>query len=210
MSFNDALLKTEKKVADAFGVINQATRAVLDLIDPQQKNVFEIIMTPEVPPNLRGTEGIGLAKQIALTALDTAICTFYVQNLEIPFNSLEYGRFDYLQAITDMTYADECTITFLETELSIVRMFLKNWMDLSFQRDLFHGGYIFEDNQYLARKKAIIIPQSRTGLPNTVWIEIRGMRFKSIEPFAFDQQSADPMIISCTFACDEIYLNSLF
>jgi len=210
MSASPEVLKTTKKVIDTYGQITKASKAVLDLLDPQQKNLFEIILIPETPPNLNGISALNAAKQIASIALDLAICKFYVQNLDIPLNSLEYSRFDYLQAITDMTYADECTITFIENELSIVRTFMKNWMDLSFERDEFHGGYLFNDNQWLARKKAIILPQSRTGIPNTVWIELRGLRFKAVQNFSFDQQSFDPMMIPITFACDEIYLNSLF
>jgi len=204
-----AILKAEKKIIDTYGLINKAAVDVLTILDPQQKNLFEILLIPEPYPYNRTIAPLDLATQVAKSIGDTAICKFYVQQMDIPHSSIEYGRFDALQAATDITYADECTITFLESELSLVRIFLKNWMDLTYKKDTFSDGYVFADNQWIGRKKAIIFPQSRTGIPNLVWLELRGMRFKFIENFQFDQAASDPMMISVTFACDDIYLNSL-
>jgi hypothetical protein len=144
----------------------------------------------------------------ARSVLDTVVTKLHVQTMDIGFNALEYARYDYHQGITDITYADEVTITFIENELGIVRNFLNNWLKLTMKKDFINGGYRFNDNQWTGRKKAIIIPQMSVGLPSTAWIELKGLRFKSMDNWAFDQASPDPLKISVTFAIDECWLLS--
>ena len=205
----DDVINATKKTVDLAAKPLTALREFFSTFDPQQKNQFIAIILPEVLPS--NTTFADRAKVIARSVFDATMFEFHIQNLDIPVNGIDYTRYDHLQAAQDITWADEVTVSFIENELSAVRTFLQNWMSLSFERNLTYpkGGYVFNDNQYLARKKIIIMPQSRTGIPNTVWIEIRGARFKSMENFTFDQQSPDPMMISVTMAVDGVYLNSL-
>ena len=204
------MLNVMKNTTKGTSLINQAAMELFQLTDFQQKNQFEIVLLPEEFINLRGDTLKDTAKRVAKSALDLTVAQFYVQNMDIPHNAVEFTRYDNLQAVQDMTYADEVTITFIETEAGLVRQFLANWMSLQFTRDEIMGGYHFADNQWLGRKQAIIMPLSRLGLPQTAWWQIKGMRFKTHDSISFDQQAPDPMTISCTFAVDEVYINTLF
>lgn len=203
-----SVLINAKKTIDIAAKPINLVHEFLNSFDPQQKNQFICLITPEIPPNI--TTFADTALQIARSVLDATTLEFYVQNLDIPVTGIEYSRFDNLQAVQDITWADEVNLTFIEGELSPVRTFLQNWQSLTFERNLSPtGGYVFNDNQWLGRKKIIILPMMRTKIPNTVWIEIRGARFKSMDNFQFDQQSPDPMMIGVQLAVDGVYLNSL-
>ena len=205
---NSSILKAEKKAADVYGITTQAMLAVLSNLSPQQKNLFECIVTSESYPAKTSGLSSSLAKRALKTVLDNSIFKFYVQKIDIPHVSLETTRYDNLQGVSDINYVDEITITFLETEECIVRNFLQNWMDLTFTRQS-DGTYLFSDDQWAARKKMLIFPQGRTGFPNNVWFEIRGLRFKSREAITLDQSASDPMYITVTFMCDDAYTSSL-
>lgn len=204
------MLKVMSTTTKGTSILNQAAMELFQLTDFQQKNQFEIILLPEVAHNLRGDNAWDNTRRIAKSALDLVVAQFYIQSMDVPHNSVEYSRYDNLQAVQDMAYADEITITFIETEAGLVRHFLANWMSLQFTADPLHGGYRFADNQWLGRKQAIIMPLSRLGLPQTSWWCVEGMRFKTHDSITFDQQASDPMTISCTFAIDQAYLTTLF
>lgn len=203
----DSFINNHKKVIDSLSILSKDAKLFLESLDPQQKNQFKIIVTAEPSPVT--TTFADKAIQIAKSVLDTKVFDFFIQNLDIPINAIEYARYDHLNTIQDIAFADEVSMSFIEDELCIVRIFLQNWLELTWKQSSNKGGYVFNDNQYLARKKAIILPIGRGGLPNTVWIEIRGMRIKTIDNFTFDQQTPEPMIIPVTFACDGVYLKSL-
>jgi len=205
---SDSVINASKKAVDKLGALSQDARFFLETLDPQQKNQFQILVSPEVATGGSVTFA-DRALQAAKSVLDTKVFSFFIQNLDIPIDAIEYTRHDSLQAVQDVAFADDVNFTFIEDESCVVRTFLQNWMSLSFKRDIVNGGYLFNDNQYLARKKIIILPLMRTGIPNTVWIEIRGARYKSMENFTFDQQTPEPMMIPISLACDGIYLRSL-
>lgn len=204
---SDSVINTHKQVIDKLGLLTQDAKFFLETLDPQQKNKFQILVTAEPSP-----KPITISDRVVQTAksvLDSKVFQFFVQNLDIPLDGIDYARYDNLQTVQDVTYADEVSMTFIEDELCIVRMFLQNWLELTMQQNINKGGYTFNDNQYLGRKKAIIMPMGRGMTPSTVWLEIRGMRIKNIDNFSFDQQTPEPMMIPVTFACDGVYLRSL-
>ena len=204
----DSVLNKAKKTIDLAAKPINVAKDFLMSLDPQQKNQFVCIITPEIPPKL--TSFADTAKQIARSVLDATTFEFYVQNIDVPLNAIEYMRLDHLQAVQDITWADEVTMTFIESESCPVRSFLQNWQSLTYERNLSSkGGVVFNDNQWISRKKIIILPLMRSKIPNTIWLEIRGARIKNIGNFSFDQQSPDPMMIEVTMAVDSVYLNSL-
>jgi len=210
MRLPDSVLINTKKTIDIAAKPLNVVKDFLTSLDPQQKNQFLCIIVPEVPPKLAMVNKDTLAR----SALDAVIFEFYVQNIDIPTNALDYMRLDHLQAVQDITWADEVTMTFIEGEFAPVRSFLLNWQSLTYKRNITKGvtepgGYTFADNQWAGRKKIIIMPQTRMKVPSPVWLEIRGARFKSMGNFSFDQQSPDPMMIEVTMAVDSVYLTSI-
>lgn len=210
MRLPDSVLINTKKTIDLAAKPLNVVKDFLMSLDPQQKNQFLCIIVPEVPPKI--AEVMIDADALARSALDAVTFEFYVQNIDIPTNALDYMRLDHLQAVQDITWADDVTMTFLEGELAPVRSFLLNWQSLTYKRDITKfppGGYTFADNQWAGRKKIVIMPQTRMKVPSPVWLEIRGARFKSMGNFSFDQQSPDPMMIEVTMAVDSVYLTSI-
>ncbi len=207
MRLPDNVLINTKKTIDIAAKPLNVVKDFLTSLDPQQKNQFLCIIVPEVPPKI--AEVMTDADALAKSALDAVIFEFYVQNIDISTNALDYMRLDHLQAVQDITWAEEVTMTFIEGEFAPVRSFLLNWQSLTYKRDITKGGYTFEDNQWAGRKKIIIMPQTRMKVPSPVWLEIRGARFKSMGNFSFDQQSPDPMMIEVTMAVDSVYLTSI-
>lgn len=207
MRLPDSVLINTKKTIDIAAKPLNVVKDFLTSLDPQQKNQFLCIIVPEVPPKLAEVKID--ADALARSALDAVIFEFYVQNIDISTNALDYMRLDHLQAVQDITWADEVTMTFIEGEFAPVRSFLLNWQSLTYERDTTKDGYTFKDNQWAGRKKIIIMPQTRMKVPSPVWLEIRGARFKSMGNFSFDQQSSDPMMIEVTMAVDSVYLTSI-
>lgn len=207
MRLPDNVLINTKKTIDIAAKPLNVVKDFLTSLDPQQKNQFLCIIVPEVPPKI--AEVMIDADALARSALDAVTFEFYVQNIDIPTNALDYMRLDHLQAVQDITWAEEVTMIFLEGELAPVRSFLLNWQSLTYERNITKGGYTFKDNQWAGRKKIIIMPQTRMKVPSPVWLEIRGARFKSMGNFIFDQQSSDPMMIEVTMAVDSVYLTSI-
>lgn len=212
MRLPDSVLINTKKTIDIAAKPLNVVKDFLMSLDPQQKNQFLCIIVPEVPPKL--AEVMIDADALARSALDAVTFEFYVQNIDIPTNAIDYMRLDHLQTVQDIAWADEVTMTFIEGELAPVRSFLLNWQSLTYKRDITKGGYTFggytfADNQWAGRKKIIIMPQTRMKVPSPVWLEIRGARFKSMGNFSFDQQSSDPMMIEVTMAVDSVYLTSI-
>ena len=207
MRLPDNVLINTKKTIDIAAKPLNVVKDFLTSFDPQQKNQFLCIIVPEVPPKI--AEVMIDADALARSALDAVTFEFYVQNIDIPTNALEYMRLDHLQAVQDITWADEVTMTFIEGEFAPVRSFLLNWQSLTYKRNITKDGYTFVDNQWAGRKKIIIMPQTRMKVPSPAWLEIRGARFKSMGNFSFDQQSSDPMMIEVTMAVDSVYLTSI-
>lgn len=210
MRLPDNVLINTKKTIDIAAKPLNVVKDFLTSFDPQQKNQFLCVVIPEVPPKITSfSSAISNAKDLAKLALDAVTFEFYVQNIDVPTNALEYMRLDHLQTVQDITWADEVTMTFIEGEFAPVRYFLLNWQSLTYKRNITKGGYTFTDNQWAGRKKIIIMPQTRMKVPSPVWLEIRGARFKSMGNFSFDQQSSDPMMIEVTMAVDSVYLTSI-
>lgn len=211
MKLPDSVLLNTKKVIDLSAKPLNVVKDFLVSLDPQQKNQFICVVTPEVPPKITSfSSAISNAKDLAKLALDAVTFEFHVQNIDIPTNSIDYMRHDHLQAVQDITWADEVTMTFIEGELAPVRNFLLKWQSLIYNRNITKDGYTFKDNQWAGRKKILIFPQTRMKAPSPVWLEIRGARFKSMGNFSFDQQTPDPMMIEVTMAVDSVYLTSIF
>ena len=207
MRLPDNVLINTKKTIDIAAKPLNVVKDFLTSFDPQQKNQFLCIIVPEVPPKI--AEVMTDADALARSALDAVTFEFYVQNIDIPTNAIDYMRLDHLQAVQDITWAEEVNMTFIEGEFAPVRSFLLNWQSLTYKRNITKGGYTFADNQWAGRKKIIIMPQTRMKVPSPVWLEIRGARFKSMGNFSFDQQSPDPMMIEVTMAVDNVYLTSI-
>lgn len=206
----NSIINATKSLADTYGIINEGTRYLLDIFNPQNKNLFEILLVPEpLPKNAVTIDTTLMTTQeyAARSFLDNVVTKLHVQSIDIPFLNLEYARYDYLQGVFDITYADEVTITFIENELGVVRNFLNNWLKLTV-KDNPAGGVVFVDNQWLGRKKAIVIPQMTTGAPSAAWVELRGLRYKLMENWTLAQNESDPMYITVTFACDKCWIIS--
>ena len=221
MSFiSNSVIHATKLAADTIGIVAESAKFILEVFNPQNMNLFEMILIPEIYSTPGSSPSIG---QLAHAGVDTLISTVCIQTIEVPFMSFETERVGNMSIISDVIYPEEITITYIENELGVVRDYLTNWQEQIMTLDKnalgnfaplggteTETGWIFEDNQEFAKKKAIIIPQMTTGLPSTAWVEIRGLRLKAMEPWTFDQKESEPMHISVTCSCDNIWIKSAF
>jgi hypothetical protein len=198
---NSKTVNATKKAADLAAISTSAAKTLLEVFNPQNKNLFEMTLSPQ---NIS-------ANNAAFIALDTAMTTVYVQSIDVPFFSLEYIRYNHEQGVLDIEYPSEMTIRILDNEVSFARIYIQKWMAATVNLKYYTGipgDYVFKDNQNEAKKTAIIIPQMTTGLPSLCWIKVEGMRYKSLEPLSFAQDDPEPLILSLTCAIDNIKLYS--
>jgi hypothetical protein len=196
-----AITNRLKQVANVTGIQNEAVKDLLTVFDPQNKNLFEILLAPS---NLSfSTAG--------WAALDTTIMTLHCQSISAPLFSVKYDRFNHEQAAVDLDYPDNVTITFIENELSFVRLYLQKWMSETVNMRYYSGipgDYYFKDNQNAAKKTALVMPMTGMNIPSPCWLKLEGLRFASTEDWSFAQTDTDPMIISVTCAVDNVRLFS--
>jgi hypothetical protein len=190
-----------KGVANISAIPTNAIKTLLEVFEPQNKNLFEVILAPG---DLSGAN-------IAMAGLDTSITSLFCQSITTSLFSITYQRYNHEQAPSSLEYPDTVTINFLENDLAFVRIYMQKWMsdtvNLRYTSNI-PGDYVFKDNQDAAKKNALIIPQTSMGIPSPCWIKIEGMRYQSMEQLSFDQTAGDPMIIAVTCAVDNIKLFS--
>jgi len=198
---------TIKDIADStIGNLNKATRYLLDLFDPQNRNLFEIILYPKV------FSAETLANSLTV-ATDTVVARLHIQTITIPFLSLEYANYNEMKGVQTLIYPETVSITFIETELGVVRNYLNNWVKEIFFPSITltaQESYVFMDNQEASKKNALIVPLMGIGIPNPGgFIKLTGLKFKSIDDLTFGHGEGDPMIITATFSVENVWWKTL-
>lgn len=194
MAFPDSVLNAMKTAADVTaGNINKATRTLLQIFEPSNTNIFDCILTPESPFSLN-------------TALDIAITKLYLQSINIPQTGFTYIQANETKEISGVEIPETLTFKFLDNEFSFVRMWLNSWKEEIYDSET----EIFADDQLVSKKKAILVPQMKLGIPQPAWIEMTGIKLKSISEFAYAQGSAEPLMIDVTVKVDRVRFMTLF
>ena len=196
--FSNNVINTTKKVLDVTAILTKGTAEVLTYMEFQHKNQFELFLYPY-------SWDISSA---LFTAIADVITKLYVQTVEVTFSTYAYERADNIQYIKDVEYPESVKITFLEDELGSVRNFMDYWMTSVATIDDY-GKFVFNDNQDSSKKKAMLIPLMKSGLPSGAWIQMMGLKIQSVGPITFDQASPEQMIIECDFVCDHVWWKTL-
>lgn len=197
---NNGVIRTFKKVADVAAIpLNVAPKTILQLMDPQNKNNFEIIMYPEKPT---------LSNALTI-ASDALVSKIYIRSLTIPFISLEYESYNEMKGVSNIVYPEEVLITFLEDETGIVRNHLDKWMKSIVFPNLAGGGHLFADDQDKSKRTAIIVPMTGTAIPSAIlfngWIKMSGLKLKSIGDLSLGHEEQDIMLLEANFAVDSVW-----
>ena len=188
-------LRKMKEVIDYAGVLNEANRYVMETLDIQPKNIFEIIFTP-------ATMSIDPVV-IAQSAMDTVITRLHLQSIDIDFNSLEFESADIVKYVSSITRPESCILHFIENELGIVRNYIQLWKNSIYTYvPLF--GYRFKDDQEACKKNAIVMPLMGSSIPSTAWVKLEGLKIKSQEAITFGHAEAEPLIISVVCSVDKV------
>lgn len=226
--YSDGMIKALKATSDVYGAINQAQVDLMNLLDPQWMNSFEILIYPQ---NLSRGSALDIAKAIAAASLDTTIARLHIQKISVPHIEYEFAEVNGMKHVVGIKHPDELTITFIENDLGLVRNYLQYWMNLvavpndglsqivSNIKNLGGGNpnvdpaltfdYRFKDNQISAKKNAKVIPQMGTGLPSPAWIQIEGLVYKGISEQNFEHSSNEPMLIDAKFSVDVVRIMAL-
>lgn len=214
--FPDSVVKAANIAKDIAGLPNKAQRYLMELLDPQNKNLFEILLYPasfSLDPS-----------SIAFAALDTLIARLHIQNITIPFWNITYERADNVKYVKDIESPDELSITFIENEEGFIRLYLTKWLEqvvdtspldlgAPFQTDFFGAidyNFIFATDQNKSKKNAKIFLQMGSSLPSPSLIQIEGMKIKNMDAWEIGHDQEEPLRITCTFAVDMIYIKTLF
>lgn len=198
---NPNVVQTIKNAADITSLTTQAAKELLGIFSPQNKNLFEMILSPQELSS----------KNVAWAALDTIMTTIYVQSIDIPFFNIEYKRYNHEQGAFDLAYPDEISIKIIDNEESFARIYIQKWISDTVNLRYYSGipgDYVFKNDQNAAKKQAMIIPQMTLGVPSLCWIKINGMRYKSIENLSFSQDDSGPLILNLVCAVDNVKLFS--
>lgn len=219
-------------IDSAYGTLNEAQMALMELLNPQWMNIFEILIYPQ---DLLGTATGGVETSVAdkaidaaMAAIDTVIARLHIQKMSIPQTKFVYESFNGMKHIKDVEHPENITITFIENEFGLVRNYLQYWMKSIADVNLWKTNdvkslaalgnnrnidpalsfsYVFNDNQQKSKRNAKIFPQMKNGLPSTGgFIQLEGLKYESIENMEFDQASGEPMLITATFAVDIVTL----
>jgi hypothetical protein len=200
----DPLVILKTGLDNTAGLLNKGTRHLLELFNPQNMNVFEVILTPTYPAS-SWKEGIDIAGGNYLAKL-------HLKSIGTTFTSIEYDNLNEVKGTKGVVYPEEITLTFIENQEGAVRNFLNSWFkQIIFTNELSIGGnaqWVFKDNQLASEKNAIIIPLQRTGTPSGAWIQINGLKLKNVGALEFSQESAEMMVITATCKVDNIWFKT--
>jgi hypothetical protein len=198
---------TAKAIADAtVGNLNKATAFLLDLFDPQNKNLFELIL---YPANITFGLTAEDLKFLGQAALDTVIARLYVQSINVSFRDFEYQDYNELKGIRDIKYPDTISMTFIENELGFVRNYIRYWEKSIGDKSLLSEQFLFNNNQSITKKNGILVPLMGIGLPNPAVIRFIGLKFKSWGELTFSHGDGDPMLLTVNFSVDDVYWRTL-
>lgn len=195
--------KVRGAASEAVGQFNESTRRLLDLLDPQQKNLFEMVIYPA---------NIGVSNPLsALSAgMDLLVYKLYLQTMTIPFASLEYARADKIQYVTNIIPPEEVSFTFIEDEKGTVRTYVDKWMNEIYQEPTLPmfsntNSWEFKANQEGANKNAMITLQQGSGIPSLTLLKLEGLKYKSMADITLGHGEGDPLYIEVTCKVDNVY-----
>ena len=198
---SDSAFNILKEGSETLGNLNTANKFLMELFDPQFKNIFEIIIYPADLSASLSLEGI---TNIGTAALDTTITRLHLQSISSPFKSIEYGDADITKFPKSLIKPEEITLNLIENELGIVRNYLQYWLnEIVVENPTF--GYVFRSNQLASKKNAMIIPQMGTSLPSTAWVKLEGLKYKTQASQTFGHGETEAMIIEVTCSVDNVY-----
>jgi hypothetical protein len=206
MLFPQPVIEGFKDAADIAGLPNQAQRYLLEMLDPQNKNTFEILFSPVS----LGSNPVQIAKSIAAAAGDTLITRLHLQSLSFGFDGVEFDRAGSVKTYAkNMERANEVTITFIENDLALVRNYILYWQEQVVSFDNKTNDYVFLEDQEFAKKNCKILLQMGSGLPSPSWITIYGLRPKKIGDVTIGHAETDPWFMEVTFSVDFIKLGTV-
>ena len=114
-------------IAQANGKRFESERLLFQLLDFQNKNLFDVIFYP----TYFSMDPISAVLQGTSTALDQVVQRLHIQSISIPsFNTVEFENADIEQYAKNLTRATEITMTFIETEQSVIRNYIAAWNNL--------------------------------------------------------------------------------
>ena len=196
-----------KKVVDVAATAMKVDKEFYGNIGLQNKCLFEIIMTPDIDFS---KSLVSIAKSTIAAARDFAVVRFYLYSIQdLPLTGFEYIRYGGLQGIKDMIYPESFTATFIEDNSGTTKSYIRKWLNDIAEYDSTTKDYIFNDNQSISKRNAIIMPIQQDALPSTEWIKIDGMKIKAVTGIGYDHSSGDTELISVEFTCDTIRLAGL-
>lgn len=198
----DTVINAYKSTVDILALPNEVGKLSAENIGLQNKCLFEILIYPQVNfSSLTST-------LTSLTSIkDTLMARFYIYAInDIPLVGYDYERAGAHQVLRTVAFPDAISFTFLSDQLGMAKAYLRNWSEDIAKYNARTGRYVFNDNQEMSKKEAIIIPQHTDVIPSGEWIKITGMKLSKIGGIGYGHEDGDVEKISADFSCDNIRL----
>lgn len=208
-SLSGGSLSALKSLANINATPSMAAKRLLEIFNPQNKNLFEVIFLPSNSLSFSSLASAGTsALSLLASALDSAVTKTHIQSIDVPFLGIEYEEYNQQKSPSHLKYPETMTMTFIENEEGVVRKYLNSLMTdiVKLSTDL-RGNYhyVFNANAHKNKKRCLIIPATSMGLPSVGWIQIEGMRYAGMENVMFDQKEGEPMYITATFSIENAW-----
>ena len=198
----DNIINTYKSVVDVLALPNEVGKLTATNLGLQHKCLFEMLIYPEVDfSSLTG------ALNTVASARDTLMARFYIYAInDIPLIGYEYERAGAHQVLKTVAFPDSISFTFLSDQLGMTKEYLRRWSEQIATYNIKTGRYIFNNNQKISKREAIIIPQQTDVIPSGEWIKITGMKLSKISGIGYSHEDGDSEKITVDFSCDNIRL----
>lgn len=205
MLYPQKVIEGFKDTAETLGTINTAQKYLMELLDPQNMNTFEILIAPAS----LGKGAKQIAKQVARIATDSLIARLHLQTVSFGFDGVAFERANDHTYAKSMERVNEVTMTFIENDLAIMRNYIMDWMEDVVEFNPITNAYVFKEDQMFARRNCKIILQMGSGIPTPGWITISGMRPTKISDITIGHTEEEPWKMEVMFSVDYAKLSTL-
>lgn len=207
MAISDSVRTTAKKIVDTAGIAMEADKVILSNMDLQAKCNFEIMIMQERDLALQA----GTIPSIAYSAFkDAFIGRYFLYAIqEVPIVGFEFQRNGGFQGLKDVIYPDSISLTFIENGVGYVKGYLKDWMDEIATYQPLSRDYLFNDDQFVSKRTAYIIPMQKEAIPSTTWIKIEGMKYQQLTGISYDHSMGDNELLTVQFSTENCRLIGL-
>jgi hypothetical protein len=207
MALAQPLTEALQAIKNTNGAISRGRINTMYLFDPQFRNQFEVIMVPRFSA-INNSNVNSKVQSSFLIAEEQNVMSFHLQSVTVPQISYGYERLQEKRYVNEIIHPDNVTMSFIENENGNVKDYIQKLQRLIADRAR-DGSYVFNDNQEISKRDAIIFTQGGLQQPSTLqyagWMKLEGLKYETSDEQTLEQSAGDAQIISVTFSIDNAW-----